>query len=95
LEYGKIVSERNYASLAVQFYEKAARIKPNNWHTFYSYYNLGMYSEANEEYDRCLRIGRDNPSAWDNKGKAHNNLGEFGQSIKCYKSDRNRCERTI
>lgn len=94
IEIVQIIDEgnRNYSkgeyNSAIQLYNKALDINPNNHVAWYnkglSLYNLGKYVEALQCYLKALSINPNYIEAWNSAGITLQILGENDDAIECY-----------
>ena len=80
--------DRGDYSIALDFYEQAIKIDPNNADTWnnkgLALYNLRKYNEAIESCDRAVKIDPNNAYAWYNKGNALYALRKYNEAMRSY-----------
>jgi len=83
---GFAFSESGEYNKAIEAYDKAINIDPNNafaWNSKgYALAKLGENRRALEAYDKAIAINPNDEEAWLNKGVAHLFLGEYSKSIE-------------
>jgi len=82
-------SKRKEYQKAIECYDKAIALKPDNvadicCNKGNALYYLGNYQEAIKCYDKTIELEPDNADAYYNKGLAFGNLGNYNESIECY-----------
>ena len=73
---------------AIQCYDKAIEIKPNNAEAWNNkgntLYRSGKHNEAIHCYDKAIEIKPNNADAWYNKGNTLYRSGKHNEAIHCY-----------
>ena len=89
---GNEYSDGGEYSIALDYYDQAIKIDPNDDGAWYNkgnaLYNLGKYNEAIESCDRAVKIDPNDDGAWYNKGNALYNLGKYDEAMQS-------CDRAI
>jgi superkiller protein 3 len=79
---------KNYRE-AIERYQKAIAINPNEAGTYYNmgntYRNLENYHEAIQCWQKVVAIDPNKASAYYSMGSAYGNLGNRQEQIKCYR----------
>ena len=73
---------------AITVLKKVVETEPQNSegyrHLGLAYSNIGEYSEALENWNRCLDLDPLNHQTWWNFGQLHESLGDFEQAFHAY-----------
>jgi superkiller protein 3 len=81
--------ENKFNELAIEYFQKAIEINPNNAEAYYNmgsaYDDLKNYDEAILCYQKALEINPNNARAYLNMGYAYKNLKNYDEAIRCYR----------
>ncbi len=84
---GNAYSDLGQYARAIQDYDEAIRLNPNDDKAFYNrggaYYGLRQYARAIQDYDEAIRLTND-AYAFSNRGNAYGNLGQYARAIRDY-----------
>jgi tetratricopeptide (TPR) repeat protein len=73
---------------AIEEYDKAIRLKPNNAGTYYdrgmAYHHLGQYQSAIEDYSKAIELDPKNAEVYNTRGYAFHSLGQYQRAIDNY-----------
>lgn len=85
IAHGKALNAQNQASRALQYFDRACHLAPNNagaWVNLgYTFNRLRRFDEALSASERALLLDPQNPSAWTRKGAALFNLQRFPEAL--------------
>jgi tetratricopeptide (TPR) repeat protein len=88
LELGKLFSAAKEYETAVESYDKALKIKPDDHYAWdnrgIALRNLSRYEEAINSYDQALKLQPDNHYTWNDRGLALDSLGRYEEAIANY-----------
>ena len=83
----RLLEMMDYTS-AIEAYDKATDINPNNGDAWYNkataLSDLGQYEDAITAYDKAIALNPDDADAWFDKGYALDELGQYEEAIKAY-----------
>ncbi|CAD8132487.1 unnamed protein product [Paramecium octaurelia] len=87
-QIGNSLNNLNFFFEAIECYDLALEINPNNSDAFNlkgnSLHNLNLFEEAIEYYDKSIQINPNDCNAFYNKGLSLQNLSRYQEAISCY-----------
>jgi tetratricopeptide (TPR) repeat protein len=84
----KVSATRCDGSAAIQDYDQAIKLNPNDTHAFNNrgnaYANKGQYDRAIQDYDQAIKLDPNYAAAFDGRGFAYNAKGQYDRAIQDY-----------
>lgn len=88
LALARVEADRNNATLALEFFERAAALSPGNWQVYKARgvfrWKRQEYQEAISDFQTALALNPMDAILWNNLGGLHQMLGQASEAIDAY-----------